>query len=144
MTIRKSLVWFGVLVVLAGCGSSKDKELVGHYKTVVTAAPGHEKALSIQMVNGATENQTLDLREDKTFTLINVYEFEGTWEWTGTRLSLTVSKMSSAPGSGPTGFTDVAASSKPMILMVTRDGKLVAEQPVGRVDASVSFVKDPK
>lgn len=121
--------------LLAGCAQSLDKQIVGSWKADTAKSEFTGEKMKDEnakkMAMALLETVTIEIKEDKTFTMNMIFPIEGTWTLTGDKLMLTPTKKPgetvSFGGKENMDFT-VEAGGKSM-WMETRDtdmsGKLV-------------------
>ena len=126
------------VTALAGCGGNREAQLIGTWKAdaaslqVPTPAPGSPAAnpMAQQMAKNMLANTSLEIKEDKNFTLNLMFPMEGTWTFADDKLQLKMTKvmgmdMSKMPNANKN-------QNQPMVLNLSGDGKkLTMENPSG-------------
>lgn len=116
-------------LVLAGC---KSQSVVGRWNGAL-ASSADSKNLGSQFAQKAMGQVSLDLKSDHTFNLKMLFPFEGTWEQSGSTVSLKVTKMM---GQSVDDLKKVAAAGgqetsgldKSMVLSLSPDGRTLADK----------------
>ncbi len=144
------------LLVVAGCKPSLEKLVVGKYKGSITetTAPTTSKpndvgaALAKGMMDAMSSMFSLELREDKTFTLTAIIPIEGKWSISGDKITMIAEKfmgmtkedakkMAASKGKGNPNDMD-----KPMVGIVSEDGMTITMDPQDKSTTSMTFKKE--
>jgi uncharacterized lipoprotein NlpE involved in copper resistance len=87
-------------LVLAGCGASLEKQIVGNWKvdTAKTTMTGEaaKDPESKKMMMAMMETITLNIKDDKSFEMQVFMPIKGTWVLTGNKLVMTPAKDKNA------------------------------------------------
>jgi len=137
-----------VALTLAGCAASPEKQVVGKWKGSVTLPPNMAKDPRAGMLKGMFSNLTLEVKEDKKFTLTMMVPIEGTWSVSGKSLTLQPTKImgmdvKQAQEMAKKQGRSATSMDKPMKMTLSEDGKtLTAENPESSQGGSMTFTRD--
>ena len=127
-----------VLVLAAGCGFN-EKSLVGSWTgTFNLSAEDQKNPQAVAMAEAM--KATLELKEDKTYTLSVGLPSEGTWSYADNNVTMTTTKVMGMDISGVPG---AEKDNKPQLLKVEDGGKkLVLSDTTGSSGSTITFTKN--
>ena len=131
----KALQWraYILLAIIAvmmtgGCAGSRESKLIGQWKMDASAMSANmpkgktpQEQMGMEMAKKMFENVTLDLKQDKTFTMNMMMEFAGDWKLDDNAniLTLNMTKMAGMDISKMPNAKK--AAQKPMVLQISAD-----------------------
>lgn len=82
-----------LVAVAIGCAGNREKELVGKWTGKASVPDDKKNDPNVKMAEAFLSNASLELKEDKKFTMTIMFPFEGTWSVSGDTLALKVEKF---------------------------------------------------
>ncbi len=133
----------GLLALLAsGCGGNRDKALVGKWTGKITMPEGQKNDVGAKFAEALMNNVSLELKEDKKFTLTMMFPIEGTWSTSGDALNLKVEKFMGMTvdqvkdmSKGQPNADKVGEFEKPMEFTISGDNKTLTAKKGGSLAA---------
>lgn len=129
LQLRAILMLAIFAIVMGGCAGSRESQLIGQWKMDASAMPAMpagktpQEKMGMDMAKKMFENMTLDLKEDKTFTMNMMMEFSGDWKLdeAANTVTLNMTKMAGMDMSKMPNASK--AAQKPMVLQIGADNK---------------------
>ncbi|HVL37910.1 MAG TPA: hypothetical protein VM328_00840 [Fimbriimonadaceae bacterium] len=142
---NRAALFVALLLAVAGCSGGTN--VVGKYKAQLNVAAGKENDPAAAFAKGMAESMTLELKEDKTFTMTAMmFPVEGTYTVSGSTVTLNPTKimgmdMSELAKKDP----NLKKENEQMLLRIEDGGKTlvgVDDKQSGSGTAEIKFVRE--
>ncbi len=136
---------------LSGCGGNRESKLIGAWKMDAAAMSANmpagktpQEKMGMEMAKKMFENVTLDLKEDKTFTMNMMMEFGGDWKLDDSANTITLN-MTKMGGMDMSKMPNAGKDQQPMVMNISADNKTLTMVAPGGAPApgggAMTFVK---
>lgn len=162
--MRRCLICLVMLSCLAGCAKTGEEgtlakapspkvtptasssPAIGKWEGKMMAPPGKENDEMFQKAVLVVGQVPLEIKGDNTFLMNMKGPVEGSWKQSGDRYELTLEKMMGRTMDEIISMTkpDAAAEAemrKPMVLMISKDGKVLKQADIGPTEGIMVFSK---